>query len=484
MLLDRTAMEKARQTRDPRFDGRFFVGVRTTGVYCRPICPVRIQKRDNVEFYTTAAAATAAGYRPCLRCRPEAAPGTPAWNGTATTVVRALRLIEQGALDEASLESFAERLGVTSRHLRRLFMRHVGATPSVVAQTRRLQLAKKLVDETGLPLTELALAAGYGSVRRFNDHFRSIYGRSPRDLRRRQGRKEQAGLTLSLSYRAPYDLEGVMSFLSARAIPGVESVDDGCYRRTVLIDGVPGHLLIWHRPDSDQFLCRIETAGSASLIGVTDRVRRLFDLDAMPDEISGGLAADPGLKPLVNQCPGIRVPGTWDPFEVAVRAIVGQQVSVAGATTIMGRLAARLGTVSDSGLLFPTPAQLAQLVPEDLPMPRSRAMAIRTLAEHIRDGQMDFGDDPQTLRASLLAIHGIGEWTAQYIIMRACDDPDAFPINDLVLLKMARQYLDVSDHASLSTRSEHWRPWRAYACVHLWRAASRASSSQRLPGQG
>ncbi len=484
MLLDHIAMEKARQARDPRFDGRFFVGVRSTGIYCRPICPVRIPSRNNVEFYPTAAAATAAGYRPCLRCRPEAAPGTPAWKGTATTVSRALRLIEQGALDETSLDRFADRLGVTSRHISRLFKRHLGATPSVVAQTRRLQLAKKMLDETSMPVTALAMAAGYGSVRRFNDHFLSVYGRSPRQLRQlrtwrqlalcQQGDEQETadGFTLSLSYREPYDFDGVMAFLGTRAIPDVESVVDGCYRRTILIGGVPGRLAVWRSADADQLLCRIETTSSASLMGATDRVRRLFDLNALPDEIGRALSADAAMGRLVQRGPGARVPGTWDPFEISVRAIVGQQVSVAGATTVMGRLASMFGTKSDLGLLFPTPEQLAELDPTALPMPRTRALAIKGLAERTRDGDIDFSCDSTELRDSLLSIHGIGEWTAQYIAMRASGDPDAFPANDLVLVKMARQHLDVSGPAELIIRSECWRPWRAYACIHLWRAAS------------
>src|SRR5215510_5018719 len=365
MLLDQRACDRARRSRDARFDGRFFIAVTTTRVYCRPICPARAPKDAHVRYFATAAAAEAAGFRPCLRCRPEASPGTPAWFGTSSVVSRALRLIADGALDEASVDALADRLGVTARHLRRLFLHHLGATPSDVALTRRIHFAKKLLDETSLPFKEVAFAAGFGSVRRFNGQIRRTYRRTPSELRRlaRQAPPVEPGCyRFRLSYRPPYDWNAVLAFLRARATPGVEVVDDVSYRRTIAVDRQPGVIAVSRHDSGTALDVDVRFPDPRALLSIVERVRRLFDLGADPAVIAGHLHLDPLLRGPLAQYPGIRTPGAWDGFELAVRAIVGQQISVRGATTLAGRLASLWGTAIDGGAglvrLFPTPMQL------------------------------------------------------------------------------------------------------------------------------
>jgi AraC family transcriptional regulator of adaptative response / DNA-3-methyladenine glycosylase II len=470
--MDRRVYEQALKAKDPRFDGRFFIGVKTTGIYCRPVCPVKSPKIANVSFYPTAAAAAEAGFRPCLRCRPESSPGTPAWAGTSTTVQRGLRLIGDGALDSGSVTALSDRLGVTPRHLSRLFMQHLGASPKAVAQTRRLHFAKKLLDETDLPMTEIALSAGYGSVRRFNDHVRQVYGRSPSSLRRRSGVRASSTFSLQLPYRPPYDYAAVLEFLARRATPGVEQVRDGRYRRTIEGDGEHGMLTIRHLPERNQLLCEIDLPGSHRLIRFVDRVRQLFDLNADPLEIDRCLCRDAELAGIVQRKPGLRVPGAWDPFEIAVRAVVGQQISLQAATTVMGRIAQRFGGFAGGRRFFPTPQSLAETRESELPMPRTRAAAVRALSRAVLDGSVDLNaGDPGGLVEQLMRIKGIGPWTAQYVAMRAASDPDAFLHGDLVLLRVARQRLGVGSAAELLRRAEAWRPWRAYAGMHLWALA-------------
>lgn len=474
MELDLTTCEQARQTRDPRFDGRFFVGVKTTGIFCRPICRVRLPKPQNVTFFKSAAAATESGYRPCLRCRPESAPGTPAWCGTSTSVTRALRLIHQGALDRSSISALADRLGITSRHLGRLFQQHLGASPIAIAQTRRLQFAKKLINETQLGMTEVAMAAGYGSIRRFNDHFRKVYGRSPSALRAGSKPVSDDRLGIRLPYRPPYDWESICAFLSKRAIPGVEWVEDGRWHRQIELDGQLGHIEVSHCESGSALLCRLDLPATDSLFTLVGRLRNLFDLDADPLEIFSTLSRDAVLERLLTAHPGVRVPGSWDSFELAVRAIVGQQVSVSAATTIMGRIAERFGTTVNGALLFPSAQQLMQADPAALPMPRARAQALVDLAGAVASGRVDLERwvEPDTLRQSLVAIKGIGEWTAGYIALRALSDPDAFLHADLVLLKVAKRLYGDANAAALLSRSTDWRPWRAYAGIYLWQAAA------------
>jgi len=478
---DSEIFEQARLSRDARFDGRFFIGVKTTGIYCRPVCPANAPKSENVSFYSTAAAAGEAGYRPCLRCRPECAPGTPAWEGTSTTVQRGLRLIADGALDDGDIERLSDRLGVTSRHLRRLFTKHLGASPQAVAHTQRLHFAKRLIDQTTLPMADIAIASGFGSTRRFNDAFKKTYRRTPRELRQRRAVMEpSAGLTVQLPYRKPFAFDRLLQFFAGRAIPGVEVVQDGRYLRSVTLDGV--NSIIDLRDGGGNVSLTVHGAGTRSLLPIIQRVRGIFDLDASPDDVSRVLSRDKHLKRLLRRQPGIRVPGVWDGFELTVRAILGQQISVAAATTLSGRLAKRYGeslsiAVPDIGsdvaprLVFPRPEKLLRARLGDLGIIRSRSDTIRRVAKYVAEGQINF--DPSQgvdeFCRSLVAIKGIGEWTAQYVAMRALKDPDAFPHSDLGLL---RAFDSPGDErmlpAELKSRAEAWRPWRAYAALLLW----------------
>ena len=480
MLPANKILEAARKTRDPRFDGRFFVGVKTTGIYCRPVCPVKLPLARNVSFYETAAAATAAGFRPCLRCRPEASPGTPAWMGSSTTVNRALRLIDEGALDDGgTLQSLSSRLGITQRHLGRLFTRYLGASPKTLVQTRRLEFAKKLIDQTQISMTEVALSAGYGSVRRFNDHFMQTYHRTPSSLRKAAPPSTEQRLLLRLGYREPYDFDGLLSFYRLRTTQGLEAVPHKAYRRACMLDGKPGRVEVTQDPHSREICCEVQGVGVRSLMQIAQRVRRMFDLDAIPEDITRLLSRDKKMARIVAQNPGQRLPGAWDGFEIAVRAILGQQVSVKSATRIMSRIAASYGTSTDYGLAFPQAEQLAQLVPEALPMPVRRARAIKTLAGMVATGSLNLeshalphGAQEAACREQLLGIPGIGPWTADYIVMRVFGNPDAFLHGDLVLKRAAQRELHIGSEAELLARAEGWRPWRAYAGMHLWRTAA------------
>lgn len=469
MMLDRETCRKARLARDPRFDGRFFIGVRTTKIFCRPICPARSPREENIEYYPSAAAAAAAGLRPCLRCRPECAPGTPAWNGSSTTVARALREIAEGALDDDSVRQLSARLGVGDRHLRRLFVEHLGAPPVAVAQTHRLLSAKRLLDETSLPITAIAMASGFGSVRRFNETFRRTWSRSPREQRKLHRPPEAAGLRFRLRYRPPFDWNALLAFLEPRAIPGVECVRDGVYRRTIAPGGVPG--IIEVSQENSELLLEIDHPRPERLLAIVSRVRRLFDLDADPLAIGTNLGLDPLLRRLVGARPGLRVPGAWDPFEIAVRAILGQQVSVRGASTLTGRLVAQFGRpleAAHDGVthLFPRAANLAEADVASIGIPRKRADTIRAVAAAVATKRLrlDGSAAADEARAQLRSLAGIGEWTAGYIAMRALGDPDAFPSGDLVLLRAAQ----ARTARELENRAEQWRPWRSYAAMHLW----------------
>jgi AraC family transcriptional regulator of adaptative response / DNA-3-methyladenine glycosylase II len=471
--------ERARLSRDRRFDGQFFVGVRTTGIYCRPICPANAPKSENVAFFPTAAAAGEAGYRPCLRCRPECAPGTPAWSGTSTTVTRGLRLIASGALDDGSVEDLATRLGVTSRHLRRLFTKHLGASPLAVAHTQRLHFAKQLIDQTTLPMQDIAIAAGYGSTRRFNDSFVNTYGRSPRELRRVGKDPDEASdggsLSVSLAYREPFDWKALLDFFAARAIPGVEAVADGRYLRSVRVDGRPGILDL--ALDQGKVRLTLHGVDTASMFPIVQRCRDMFDLDAPTSEIADVLSKDAHLARRLRSHAGIRVPGAWDGFELTVRAVLGQQVSVKAATTMAGRIADKYGeALKDSPSaalyrLFPTPERLARARFNGVGLTRSRAETLRHLARAVVDGSLAFdsSEDHENIRDVLLSIRGIGQWTAEYVAMRAMKNPDAFPSSDLGLLRALRNEEGKNPGpAELEELSEGWRPWRAYAALLLW----------------
>src|SRR5229473_136317 len=458
MDMDRTARYRAIATRDARFDGRLFVGVKTTGIYCRPICPARTPKFENVSFYPSAAAAQEAGFRPCLRCRPETSPDLAFWRGTSNTVSRALALIEAGGLDEADVEGLANRLGVGARQLRRLFRQHVGASPIAVAQTRRVLLAKQLIHETSLPMAEVALASGFNSVRRFNETFLQMFGRSPATLRhfRDRTRRETGALSIRLAYRPPYDWDAMLSFLGARAIPGVEAVSGDVYRRTIAIGDASGVISV-APADKNRVNVSVRFPNMAALPAIIARVRRVFDLAADPDMIGEHLSLDPVLAPLVSARPGLRVPGAWDGFELAVRAIFGQQITVPAATKLLGRLVEAHGALLPAatrdveGLshLFSSPARLARA---DLALFSRGASLEETIAK-------------------LRSLPGIGEWTAQYIAMRELREPDAFPAADIGLMRaMAAADCRRPSPAQLLSRAERWRPWRAYAALHLWAA--------------
>lgn len=494
MDLDDNACYRAIATRDRRFDGRLFIAVKTTGVYCRPVCPARTPKRENVRFFATAAAAQEAGFRPCLRCRPETSPDLGAWRGTSNTVSRALALIESGGLDEANVEALGERLGVGERQLRRLFKQHLGASPVAVAQTRRVLLAKQLIHDTQLPMAEVALAAGFGSVRRFNETFQMLYGRPPGHLRRHRRSEISAAaageLTVRLHYRPPYDWGAILSFLAARAIPGVESVRDNVYARTVQIDGASGAILV--EPGDGVFLkATVRFPRLASLPAIIARIRRVFDLSADPSVIGAHLAEDELLAPLVTARPGLRVPGAWDGFELAIRAILGQQITVVAARGLAGKLATAYGTPLDdaranaAGLsrVFPDAARLARANLSTLGMPRARIQALQSLAQaHVDDPSLfSVRRDLESAIEQLCALKGIGEWTAQYIAMRELRESDAFPVGDVALLRALANLTGTRvTPQEMLNRAECWRPWRAYAVLHLW-ASLAGTTPARAP---
>ena len=483
MMLDWQVCSRARLSRDPRFDGKFYIGVLGSRVYCRPICPAPTAMEKNCRYFPTAAAAAEAGFRPCLRCRPEGCPGTPGWQGTSNTVSRALRLIGESGLEDGGVESLAERLGVGSRHLRRLFVRHLGATPIAVAQTRRLHFAKKLIDETRLPMQQVAVASGFGSVRRFNAGIYGVYRRTPTQIRRlahQKGMQPGHQYLFRLHFRPPYHWQGMLDFLAPRATPGVELVEDSTYRRTIAAHGFEGYFEVALDPSRDALLVRIEFPDPRSLFGIVERVRAMFDLNADWASIVKALRGDAALSPGVQADPGIRVPGCWNGFELAVRAILGQQVTVRGATSLAGRLASKFGKKFDGpkGLthLFPSPEALTSANLTAVGLTSARAETIRALARAVSSGKIKFEGvvDSEPFLRRLCEIPGIGAWTAQYVAMRALGEPDAFPSSDLGLLRA----LSLGSAREVERRAEPWRPWRAYAAMYLWRMAGRKSDGK------
>jgi len=477
MNLDWQVCSRARLSRDARFDGKFFIGVIGSRVYCRPICPAPTAKEKNCRYFQTAAAAAEAGFRPCLRCRPESSPGTPAWLGTSNTVSRALRLIGESGLEDGGIEALAERLGVGSRHLRRLFLRYLGATPVAVSQTRRLHFAKKLIDETSLPMSQIALAAGFGSVRRFNAGIRKVYHRTPTQIRRLARQKDiQPGdqYLFRLHFRPPYHWKGMLTFLAARATPGVEVVEGSGYRRTISLNGRDGYFEVSLDEKRDALVVRIEFGDPHSLFFIIERIRAMFDLSADWAAIVESLRTDPVLAGQVKADPGIRVPGCWNGFELATRAILGQQTTVKGATGLAGRIARTFGKPYSraNGLthLFPPPQILADAKLANIGLPGARAETIRALARAVCDGRISFEGvvDSDAFLDRLCEIPGIGKWTAQYVAMRALREPDAFPSSDLGLLHA----MALASSRELERRAIAWRPWRAYAAMYLWKIAS------------
>ena len=480
MQTDPQILYSAIKSRDPRFDGRFFMAVLTTGIYCRPVCPARTPKFENLRIYPSAAAAQEAGFRPCLRCRPETAPTAPAWLEPSSLVVRALRLIAEGFMDDAGAEALAARLGISERHLRRLFLHHLGASPSAVAQTRRLHLAKRLIDETALAMTKIAFYVGFSSIRRFNATFKNVYGKSPSQLRRQaqhaSRRLDRHALHLTLSYRPPFHWPGLSNFIAQRALPGIEEATREHYRRTVRMGDDAGIIEVHPIKGERQLALTVPTPLARAVGTIVERIQRLFDLKSDSTEVDQYLSRDPLLAPIVARHPGMRVPGAWDMFELAVRAILGQRISVKAAKTLASRLAPAYGDplpAADSqtlGYLFPTPAQLSKAKLENLGIDAARAQAIRALAAEIhRDGAFLAGyTDLEDAIKRLTSLPGIGPWTAHYIAMRALGEPDAFPAGDLVLRRAAGGGKKILSESELLKRAESWRPWRAYAAIYLW----------------
>ena len=480
MSLDWRVCSRARLARDARFDGKFFIGTLTTKIYCRPTCRSRTSQEKNVRYFPSAAAAAEAGFRPCLRCHPECAPGAPARAGTQNTVSRGLRLIGEMGLEDGGVEALAEHLGMGSRHLRRLFLRHLGATPSAVAHTRRLQFAKRLIDETALAMTQVAFASGFGSVRRFNATIRSVYHRTPTQLRRlarQMVRQPEGHYRFHLSFRPHYDGQSILELLAAQATPGVEAIRDGCYRRSIALKDHRGYLEVSLDANRNALDVRVQFGDPRSLFPIIERVRRMFDLDADWSTIARTLATDPALAAQVSSRPGLRVPGCWNGFEFATRAILGQEIESDAAKALAGRMVKHFGLRYNpaDGLthLFPTPEALALADLENIGLPQFQADAIRALSCLVRDGQIRFEKiaDPEALLARLGEIPGIGRCAAQWIAMRALREPDTIPSADP---EFARA-LGVASPGEVERRSEAWRPWRAYAAMYLWTSKDRTS---------
>jgi AraC family transcriptional regulator, regulatory protein of adaptative response / DNA-3-methyladenine glycosylase II len=488
--VDDDARYEALLARDRRFDGVFFVGVATTGIYCRPVCPARTPGRARCTFYDSAARAEAAGFRACLRCRPELAPGHAEIDAVDGLVTAAIDRIAEGALNEGSVDELASELGVSGRHLRRALEARLGVSPVQLAQTRRLALAKQLLHDTRLSVTEIAFAAGYRSVRRFNAAFAATMGSPPSAVRRDHGQVEAAAsgaIALRLDVRPPYDWDAVLAFLAARAIPGVESVAGGWYRRIVHVAGVTGAIAVCQRADRPALELVISPRLTPVVMPLVARVRRLFDLDARPDVIARVLGRDRVLAPLVAARPGLRVPGAIDAFEAAVRALLGQQVSVAAATTLAGRFAAAFGTPApgeSDGLAyrFPTAAEIARVSPAAIAaigLPGARAQAIHELARAIVTQALPLAGELERFVAAAVALPGIGPWTAHYLAMRALHLPDAFPASDLGVRK-ALTRVSIADVRAITARAEAWRPFRAYAVMHLWCSLGGSDDATRV----
>jgi AraC family transcriptional regulator, regulatory protein of adaptative response / DNA-3-methyladenine glycosylase II len=472
--LDPATCYRAVESRDRRFDGRFIVGVTTTGVYCRPSCPTPVRPRPgNVRFFPGAAAAQRAGFRSCKRCRPDATPGSPDWDVRADLAARAIRLIDDGVVDREGVEGLAGRLAVSTRHLDRLLGAELGAGPLALARARRAQTARTLIETTDLAFGDVAFAAGFGSIRQFNDTVREVFAATPRELRRRRPPRVAGPgrITVRLPLRPPFAWPELLAWFAARAVTGVSAVEGGRLVRTLGLPGGPGRVTL--APADDHVVCEAEVTTLADLPTALARCRRLLDLDADPHVVTRHLGRTPALAPLVAASPGLRVPGSAAPEETAVLAVIGQQISVAAARTIAGRLVERLGpedVLPGPGprRLFPSPARIADGDLDGLGMPTARARALRELAAALADGglALDPGADRAEARARLLELAGIGPWTADYIALRALGDPDGLPATDLVLRRRA------DEHGLDLARSAAWSPWRAYVAQHLWNAPS------------
>ncbi|HEV3046835.1 MAG TPA: Ada metal-binding domain-containing protein [Solirubrobacteraceae bacterium] len=483
---------QAVEARDPRFDGWVFAGVKTTGIYCRPSCPARTPKRENVRFYATAAAAQGAGFRACKRCRPDATPGSPEWDLRADMVGRAMRLIADGVVDREGVVGLASRLGYTERHVHRQLVAVVGAGPLALARAQRAQTARILLETTDVSITDVAFAAGFRSVRQFNATVQEVFALAPRALRARAlryGRSEDSGaISLRLPYRAPFDAAGTIAFLALRAVPGVEEACAGVYRRSLLLPNGPGAVEL--KPAEGCVRARFLLSDLRDLAAAMQRSRALLDLDSDPHSVLDALGADRLLGPLVRGAPGRRVPGTVDGHELAVRAVLGQQVSVKGARTLAGRLVARYGEPLERPLgavthAFPTAQALVRADARQLAMPVARRRALLGLVSALARGEVavDAGADRVETRRRLLALPGVGPWTAEYVAMRALRDPDAFIASDLGVrhaLERLGRTAQAARPAEVEALAERWRPYRAYAVAHLW-ASLAAPEQEREP---
>ncbi|GAA4566974.1 AlkA N-terminal domain-containing protein [Actinocorallia cavernae] len=476
---DREHCVRAVQSKDARFDGWFYTAVLTTRIYCRPSCPVVPPKPANMTFYPSAAACQQAGFRACKRCRPDTSPGSPEWNQRADLVARAMRLITDGVVDREGVPGLAARLGYSTRQVERQLLAELGAGPLALARAQRSQTARLLIETTALPMAEIAFAAGFSSIRAFNDTVREVFALSPSELRRRVPAGRAAGettpgtLSLRLPFRAPLNPDNLFGHLAATAVPGVEEWREGAYRRTLRLPY--GHGIAALAPRPDHIACRLTLSDLRDLAVAISRCRRMLDLDADPVAVDDRLRTDPLLAPLVDKAPGRRVPRTVDEAEFAVRAVLGQQVSTAAARTHAARLVTAHGIPVDDpegGLthLFPTPRALAALDPETLAMPRTRRATFTTLVGQLADGTLHLGveSDWAEARARLLALPGFGPWTVDVIAMRAFGDPDAFLPTDLGIRRAAAELGLPSTPAALIARAEAWRPWRAYAVQYLW----------------
>ncbi len=499
-LSDSTACYRAVESRDPRFDGMFYTAVRSTGIYCRPSCPARTPRPGNVTFHATAAAAQAAGFRACKRCLPDATPGSPAWDVRADVAGRAMRLIADGVVEREGVEGLAERLGYSGRHLTRLLTDQLGAGPLALARARRAQQARTLIETTTWPLSDVAYAAGFRSVRQFNDTIREVYATTPRAFRdgargvrspREQVDHGPVELAVGLPVRTPFDARALWEFLDAHLVTGIETTTaDGGYLRSLLLPHGPAtvHLDLSPVPTGSggtyAVPCVVRVSDLRDVAAATERCRRLLDADCDPVAVDAALADDPVLAPLVGAHPGLRVPGQVDGDEIALRTVLGQQVSLSAGNRLGARLVARLGEPLPPSLataavhrLFPTASAVAAHDPAELPMPRARAAALVGLAAALADGRvvLDRSEERAEVSGRLRALRGIGPWTAGYVAMRALGDPDVFLGTDVAVLRALRG-LGVDDPAA---RSETWRPWRSYALLHLWTTVLDQSRARR-----
>ncbi|MEU2778768.1 AlkA N-terminal domain-containing protein [Streptomyces sp. NPDC007162] len=476
MHLDREHCVRAVQSKDARFDGWFFTAVLTTRIYCRPSCPVVPPKPANMTFYPSAAACQQAGFRACKRCRPDTSPGSPEWNQRADLVARAMRLIADGVVDREGVPGLAARLGYSPRQVERQLLAELGAGPLALARAQRARTARLLIETTALPMAEIAFAAGFSSIRTFNDTVREVFALSPSELRERRPRTAEhapGALSLRLPFRTPLNPDNLFGHLAATAVPGVEEWRGGAYRRTLRLPY--GHGIAALAPKPDHIACRLALSDLRDLPVAISRCRRLLDLDADPVAVDDQLRSDPVLAPLVDKAPGRRVPRTVDEAEFAVRAVLGQQVSTAAARTHAARLVTAHGTPVDDpegGLthLFPSPEALSDVPPESLAMPRTRRTTFTTLVSRLADGTLHLGveSDWAEARATLLALPGFGPWTVDVIAMRALGDPDAFLPTDLGIRRAAQELGLPGTPAALTARAAAWRPWRAYAVQYLW----------------